>query len=367
MAEISVNQLYKDTRRNLKLTWVAGMAGGDNLLSSETVTKPSLALIGHLNFVHPNRVQVLGCAEMDYLRSLKNKELAVAISNLFSTDLAAVVVANGEAPPAELLGAADEYHTPLFTSPLQSPGLMDVLSHYLAQAVAESASSHGVFIEVQGFGVLIEGSPAIGKSELALELISRGHRLVADDIVDFFRIAPDRIEGRCPALLQDFLEVRGLGVLNIRALFGDNAVKPTKPLDLIVQLEMADTMNPQKLDRLNIKSHSEKILGVKIPKVVIPVAAGRNIAVLVEVAVRNHMLLLRGINGTKQFMQRQHREINRACKNESLLADHALTETAPLAASPAFETPSAPKKLATKPAVAKKTPVVKPTKPKVIA
>ena len=318
MAEISVNQLYKDTRRNLKLTWVAGVAGGDNLLSSETVTKPSLALIGHLNFVHPNRVQVLGCAEMDYLRSLKNKELAGAISNLFSTDLAAVVVANGEAPPPELLSAADEYSTPLFTSPLQSPGLMDVLSHYLAQAVAESDSSHGVFLEVQGFGVLIEGSPAIGKSELALELISRGHRLVADDIVDFFRIAPDRIEGRCPALLQDFLEVRGLGVLNIRALFGDNAVKPTKPLDLIVQLEMADTLNPEKLDRLKIKSHSEKILGVKIPKVVIPVAAGRNIAVLVEVAVRNHMLLLRGINGTKQFMQRQHREINRAYKIENV-------------------------------------------------
>ncbi|HSH73750.1 MAG TPA: HPr(Ser) kinase/phosphatase [Methylophilaceae bacterium] len=317
MAEISVNQLYKDTRRNLKLTWVAGNAGGDNLLSSETVTKPSLALIGHLNFVHPNRVQVLGCAEMDYLRSLKTKELAQAIRNLFSTDLAAVVVANGETPPDALLTAADEYRTPLFTSPLQSPGLMDVLSHYLAQAVAESVSSHGVFIEVQGFGVLIEGSPAIGKSELALELISRGHRLVADDVVDFFRIAPDRIEGRCPALLQDFLEVRGLGVLNIRALFGDNAVKPTKPLDLIVQLEMADTLSPQKLDRLNIKSHNEKILGVKIPKVMIPVAAGRNIAVLVEVAVRNHMLVLRGINGTKQFMQRQHREITRSIKNDS--------------------------------------------------
>jgi HPr kinase/phosphorylase len=314
MAEISVAQLYKDTRRNLKLTWVAGLVGGGNLLTSETVTQPSLALIGHLNFVHPNRVQVLGCAEMDYLRSLKPKETQQAIHNLFSTDLAAVVVANGEAPPEELLAAADQYRTPLFTSPLRSPGLMDVLSHYLAQAVAESASSHGVFLEVQGFGVLIKGNPAIGKSELALELISRGHRLVADDIVDFFRVAPDRLEGRCPALLQDFLEVRGLGVLNIRALFGDNAVKPTKPLDLIIQLEMADTLAPQLLDRLKIKSQQEKILGVKVPKVVVPVAAGRNIAVLVEVAVRNHMLLLRGMNATKQFMQRQSREIARAMK-----------------------------------------------------
>ena len=320
MAEISVGQLYKDTRLPLKLKWVAGLNGGDNLLSSERVTKPSLALIGHLNFVHPNRVQVLGCAEMDYLRSLAEKELQQAIKNLFSTDLAAVVVANGETAPPQLTQAADEYHTPLFTSPLQSPGLMDVLSHYLAQAVAESVGKHGVFIEVQGFGVLIQGNPAIGKSELALELISRGHRLVADDIVDFFRIAPDRLEGRCPELLQDFLEVRGLGILNIRALFGDNAVKPTKPLDLIIQLEMADKMAPELLDRLKIKSQSETILGVKIPKNTIPVAAGRNIAVLVEVAVRNHMLLLRGINGTKQFMQRQQREMSKLTKSTKSVA-----------------------------------------------
>ena len=314
MAEISVAQLFRDTRRNLKLTWVAGLDGGDNLLTSETVTKPSLALIGHLNFVHPNRVQVLGCAEMDYLRSLQANNLHSAINNLFSTDLAAVIVANGETPPPELEAAADQHATPLFTSPLRSPGLMDVLSHYLAQAVAESASFHGVFIEVQGFGVLIQGNPAIGKSELALELISRGHRLVADDIVDFFRVAPDRLEGRCPQLLQDFLEVRGLGVLNIRALFGDNAVKPTNPLDLIIHLAAAETLAPETLDRLKMKSQHEKILGVRVPKFTIPVAAGRNIAVLVEVAVRNHMLLLRGINGTRQFMQRQQREMARAAK-----------------------------------------------------
>jgi HPr kinase/phosphorylase len=317
MAEISVDKLYRDTRRNLKLTWVAGLSGGSNTLSSDTVSKPSLALIGHLNFVHPNRVQVLGCAEMDYLRSLKSKEMLQAIGNLFSTDLAAIVVANGEKPPPELLDAANVEETPLFTTPLQSPSLMDVLSHYLSQAVAESISFHGVFMEVQGFGVLIKGDPAIGKSELALELISRGHRLIADDIIDFYKVAPDKLEGRCPKLLQDFLEVRGLGILNIRELFGDNSVKPTKPLDLIIQLEHADKLAPQLLDRLKINAQQEKILGVKISKVMIPVAAGRNIAVLVEVALRNHMLLLRGINGTKQFMQRQNREMKKNLQNKS--------------------------------------------------
>jgi HPr kinase/phosphorylase len=305
MAQINVAELYKNTRIKLKLNWIAGLEGGVNQLLSEKVTKPSLALIGHLNFVHPNRVQVLGCAEMDYLRSLSIIAMQQAISNLYSTDLAAVVVANGEKPPKELIVAANSHNTPLFTSPMQSPQLMDLLSHYLKQAMAENTSLHGVFIEVQGFGVLIQGSPAIGKSELALELITRGHRLIADDIVDFYRISPERVEGRCPALLQDFLEVRGLGILNIRALFGDNSVKPTKPLDLIIRLELADILNPQTLDRLNAKTQHEKVLDVSIPKVVIPIAAGRNISVLVEVAVRNHILLLRGVNATQQFTKRQ--------------------------------------------------------------
>lgn len=312
MAQINVAELFKQTRRKLKLNWVAGVDGGSKTLSSDTVTKPSLALIGHLNFVHPNRVQVLGCAEMDYLRSLPRFEADKSIANLYSTDLAAVIVANGEDVPESLLSAADRHLTPLFTSPLRSPELMDILRHFLAQAVADSISLHGVFMEVQGFGALIKGDAAIGKSELALELVSRGHRLIADDIVDFFRISPERVEGRCPALLQDFLEVRGLGILNIRALFGDNSVKPTKPLDLIIHLEMADKLAPQLLDRLNCKVETEQVLGVKVPKVHIPIAAGRNIAVLVEVAILNHMLLLRGINATKQFTQRQQREMKKS-------------------------------------------------------
>lgn len=312
MAQINVAELFKQTRRKLKMNWVAGLNGGSNTLTSGTVTKPSLALIGHLNFVHPNRVQVLGCAEMDYLRSLQTTNAARAIENLYSTDLAAVIVANGESVPDTLMAAANKHHTPLFTSSLRSPELMDILSHFLAQAVAESISMHGVFMEVQGFGALIKGDAAIGKSELALELISRGHRLIADDVVDFFRISPERIEGRCPALLQDFLEVRGLGILNIRAMFGDNSVKPSKPLDLIIQLEMADKLSPQLLDRLNMKTQHEEVLGVKVSKVIIPIAAGRNIAVLVEVAIRNHMLLLRGINATKQFTARQQREMKKA-------------------------------------------------------
>jgi len=312
MAEINVAELFKQTHRKLKMKWIAGKNGGANALNSHAVSKPSLALIGHLNFVHPNRVQVMGCAEMDYIRSLKPEAATLAIENLYATDLAAVVVANNEAVPALLVDAANLHNTPLFTSPIQSPQLMELMGHFLAQAVAENISMHGVFIEVQGFGALITGDAAMGKSELALELITRGHRLIADDIVDFYRISPEKIEGRCPPILQDFLEVRGLGVLNIRFLFGDNAVKPTKPLDLIIHLEMATKESLLQIDRLSADRQHQTVLGVPIPKIQIPIAAGRNIAVLVEVAIRNHMLLLRGVDSTKQFTQRQRREMRKS-------------------------------------------------------
>jgi len=307
MQQISVRQMFEETGERLALKWVAGSEGGTRLLTSDTVQKPTLALIGHLNFVHPNRVQVLGCAEMDYLRSLDEAGLNQAIGNLFSTELAAVIVANGEEVPAILLDTANRTEVPLFTSNLASPFLMNILNHYLTQVLAESTSVHGVFLEVQGMGVLITGDSAIGKSELALELVTRGHRLIADDIVEFFLVSPDTLEGRCPALLQDFLEVRGIGILNIRELFGETSVKLKKNLRLIIRLEKLANIHASGQDRLQLQEYSEEILGVMVPQVRIPVASGRSIAVLVEVAVRNHILRLRGINSTLEFMARHEK------------------------------------------------------------
>ena len=309
MPQITVQKLFDETQQQLGLNWAAGHQGGGRLLTCETVQKPSLALIGHMNFVHPNRVQVLGCAEMDYLRSLTSESLEKAIHNLFSTELAAIIIANGEQPPQVVLEASNRTQTPLFTSSQPSPTLMNVLSHYLTLALAEYTSKHGVFLEVVGMGVLITGDSAIGKSELALELISRGHRLVADDIVDLYQVAPDTLEGRCPTMLQDYLEVRGLGILNIRSLFGEIAVKPKKNLKLIVHLEKLKDNEAFLRDRLEMHASSETLMGIEIPKVRIPVAAGRNLAVLVEVAVRNHILHLRGINSAQQFIERQQQNI----------------------------------------------------------
>ena len=311
---ITVADLFRQTGDRLRMSWIAGRGGGDRELTSDTVQKPALALIGHLNFVHPNRVQVLGCAEMDYLRHLSGEGLRQAVANLYEAELAAVVVANGEAVPDELVQAAERTSTPLFTTPESSPDLMRILSHMMTQALAPSTVMHGVFLEVTGLGVLITGDPAVGKSELALELITRGHRLVADDAVEVFSVSPDTLEGRCPNMLQDFLEVRGLGVLNIRKLFGDTAVKHKKNLKLMIHLTPVERWH--EIDRLDMRAHIREILGVAIPEVQIPVAVGRNLAVLVEVAVRNHILKLRGFSASNELVERQRAAIEAASSED---------------------------------------------------
>lgn len=309
-SQVSVETLFRDMAEQLAMQWIAGRDGGKRSLSSETIQKPTLALIGHLNFVHPNRVQVLGCAEMDYLHGLSAPALQDAIDHLFSTELAAIIIANCESIPDVLRDSAERTETPLFTSPLPSPILMSYLGHYLTQRLAEETSLHGVFLEVLGTGVLIKGDAGVGKSELALELISRGHRLVADDVVELKHVAPQTLEGSCPPLIRDFLEVRGLGILNIRFLFGEMAVKPQKNLTLIVELVHPEEVGEVGLNRLDMVASTETILDVAIPKVRIPVAAGRNLAVLVEVAVRNHLLKRRGVNPVEQFIQRQQAAID---------------------------------------------------------
>ncbi|WP_269531269.1 HPr(Ser) kinase/phosphatase [Chitinimonas sp. BJYL2] len=307
MPQITVRQLFIDNAEKLRLTWLAGQSGANNLLSIEAdKQKPAHALVGHLNFVHPNGIQVLGLAEIAYLQSVEPAALKKSLDHLFSTDMAAMIVANGQTAPDVLREACERAHVPLLTSPEQSPYLMDVLRFYLAKALAVSTNLHGVFLDVLEVGVLITGESAMGKSELALELISRGHGLVADDVVELYRIAPDTLEGRCPPLLRDFLEVRGLGVLNIRTIFGETAVRPKKNLKLIIHLtKQAESVTP--LDRLQMQAASQGVLDVPIRKVVLPVAAGRNLAVLVEAAVRNYILQLRGIDSTREFIERHQR------------------------------------------------------------
>jgi HPr kinase/phosphorylase len=184
---------------------------------------------------------------------------------------------------------------------------MWILRPHLARALADSTTVHGVFLDVLGVGVLITGDSGVGKSELALELISRGSGLIADDVVELYRVGPESVEGRCPALLRDFLEVRGLGVLNIRTIFGEAALRPRKNVKLVVRLERPTGSDPAYLERLPLKPGTESLMDVPISRVTIPVAAGRNLAVLTEAAVRNHVLQMRGIDSTREFVERQSR------------------------------------------------------------
>ena len=307
LRQVSVQRLFDDNYERLGLHWKGGRQGGNRVLTSDAELKPTVGQVGHMNLIHPFRLQIMGAAECTYLRGLPRAEAAASIGRLFTPELIAVVVANGEEVPEHVLDECNRHHVALFTSPQPSPHLVDVIRLYLARVLAESTTLHGVFLDVLEMGVLITGASAIGKSELALELISRGNGLVADDIVELYRISPDTVEGRCPAVLRDFLEVRGIGVLNIRTIFGETAVRPRKLLKLIVHLEDHGHEAFTDLDRLQVNATYQDVLSVPIRKVTIPVAAGRNLAVLVEAAVRNFVLNQRGIDSTKEFIERQQK------------------------------------------------------------
>lgn len=312
MLQVNVTRLHDDNRESLQLAWIAGQDGSTAVRREAAA---SAALIGHLNLTHPNSIQVLGSYEASMFGAFSPSAQAEFVSKLFTGPLTAVIVADGISAPAEIVGGARFSHTPLFATPLAAPSVIETLARYLAKALAEKTTRHGVFMDVLGLGVLVTGESGVGKSELGLELISRGHGLVADDVVEITRVAPKILEGRCPPVLKDFIEVRGLGLLNVRTIFGETAVRPKMRLKLIVHLEKP-TMGGTEIERLPLTEQSEDILGTTVRKVVIPVAAGRNLAVLLEAAVRNYILHLRGIDSTAEFIARQREAIEYDGSNE---------------------------------------------------
>ncbi|MCA3069147.1 MAG: HPr kinase/phosphorylase [Rhodocyclaceae bacterium] len=305
MPRVSATQLFEDTRGKLQLAWAGGHASPANWLDSERINASAQGLIGHLNVIHPNWIQVLSPTEIRHLDELGPEGAAQVLDKLASSDLACVIVSDGQAVPPPILAMAEARPVPLLSTPLTSIQVMWIMRPYLARALAEYTEMHGVLLDVLDVGVMITGQSGVGKSELALELISRGHGLIADDVVELYRIAPNIIEGRCPAMLKDFLEVRGLGMLSIRTIFGETAIRIKKNLKLIVELQRASAEQMAGLDRLPLRPERASVLGVPVRKVILPVAAGRNLAVLTEAAVRNFVLELRGFDSTQEFMRRQ--------------------------------------------------------------
>ena len=309
MAQVNIRQLFDDKQERLALSWVAGPDGADKILDSELVNAANRGLIGHLNLIHSSWVQVLSDTELNYLQALSPAALNKALAQLEHGGALCIIIAGTDRVPQMLTDYADRSHTPLFRSPLQSVHLMWLVRHYLVKALAESTTRHGVFLDVLGVGVLITGDSGIGKSELGLELITRGNGLVADDVTELHRVSPETLEGRCPELLRDFLEVRGLGMLNIRTMFGETAVRRKKGLKLIVHMHRPPGGDVSQLERLPLQASHEDILGVKISTVTIPVVAGRNLAVLVEAAARNFVLQMRGIDTTQEFISRHEQKM----------------------------------------------------------
>ena len=305
---VSADVLFEEFRNSLKLVWLAGLGASARRFDEEAVraARSGADLVGYLNYVHPFRAQVLGEREIKYLINGTEDDCKRRVARIVTLEPPVLILADDQTAPDALLSMCERAQIPLFATHESSAFVIDVVRAYLSKHFATRTTMHGVFMDILGLGVLITGESGLGKSELGLELISRGNGLVADDAVDLFRINQTTIEGKCPDLLQNLLEVRGIGLLDIRAIFGETAVRRKMRLKLIVHLVRKETLE-RDYERMPYQPLTQDVLGVPVLKVVIQVVAGRNIAVLVEAAVRNTILQLRGIDTYQEFVERHRR------------------------------------------------------------
>ena len=308
-APLQAQTVFEAIEAVLDLHWLGGISGAERILWSSV--EASAPLYGRLNWIQAARLQILGPDEGAFLNRLTPAARAELIGCLFNFPTGAILVC-GEPRLAEALRPeADAVSVPLWYSPAALAVVMDRLDSY-RHGLEASTVVHGELLEVFGMGLLLTGGSGIGKSELALELVSRGHRLVADDTPTLIRVAPDILEGACPPTLSDLLEVRGLGILNIRRMFGDSAIKRNKRVRLIIHLVRLEDIAPSAESRLQGLRDTRVILGVGVPAITLPIAPGRNLAVLVECAVRDHILRLGGYCAEQDVIARKEKAMTRA-------------------------------------------------------
>ncbi len=307
---ITISDFLKHAPAELALRVLAGERNlPEREISTARIQKLGLALAGFTNHVRPGRVQIIGQSEVWFLDHLETDERRAAISRLALERISCILVTKEIAPPAELIEMAEEAGLPLLQTPLVSWAAISLVTEYLQSALAPRELRHGVLLAAYGLGVLIEGESGIGKSECALDLIMRGHRLIADDVVEVRRTASDQLLGGAPEMLREHMEIRGLGIINVRELFGVAAISVRKPIGLVIRLER--WMQTKEVDRLGIDERSIEILGVKVPHVILPVSPGRNLSTLVETALRVHLLRIRGSNAAQQFAARHAEMLKR--------------------------------------------------------
>jgi len=307
---LTVRALLDDPALGLTVRLVAGAGGLEREITHPRIQKSGLAMVGHLHGLHPNRVQVLGETEMSYAETLNAEGQGSAARLLFSPGLACVLVTRGVEPPRAFRDEAERTSTPLVVCAERSSSAITALHTLLDERLAPRSRIHGVLVDVFEVGVLLLGESGIGKSECALELVLSGHRLVADDVIECDFRPPGMIFGQSAALLRHHIEVRGLGILNIKDLYGVTAIRERKRIDLVVKLELEQADGA--FDRIGLDDHHQEILGVPIREVSLPVRPGRNMSSIIEIAARNELLRHAGHHPARELVQRIENGLIRA-------------------------------------------------------
>ncbi len=307
MDSIKVARLLEEEDFDLRLTLLAGRSGLDRRISHNRVQKHGLALAGFFRHIHPERIQVFGNTELEFFGTLSPQRQVEVADGFFAQPLACVIVTKGLQVPASMLEAAERNGCPLMVSSHLSSTFIVRIQDFLEEALTASTSLHGVLLDVFGIGILLLGKSGIGKSECALDLVMKGHRLVADDIVDIKRKKRDSVYGSGSEIIKHHMEIRGLGIINIKDLFGIAAVRDRKKIELVVELVEWDPHT--EYDRLGIEERTFTILDVAVPMLVVPVRPGRNMTTIIEVAARNQLLKVQGHHSAREFQERLNREI----------------------------------------------------------
>ncbi len=315
MSSLLVQELEQDQTFHLGLTLVAGRKGLKKGIAHPQVQKMGLAMAGFTRFINPKRLQVIGNSEAAYFRTLTTEVQEKVLREICNLDLSCLVVTRNLEIPEILVQEADEKGIPLFRTNLSSTDFIDRVTKFLEEKLAPSQSLHGVLMDVFGVGVLILGKSGIGKSECALDLILRGHRLVADDMVSIQKRFPGVLVGSGFEIIQHHMEVRGLGIINIKSLFGLESIREQKKVELVLELVEWDTQ--QEYDRLGFEERKYAILGVELPMLRVPVSPARNLTTIIEVAARNHLLKVRGYDSALEFEKRLLRTMEEKANHQS--------------------------------------------------
>ena len=289
----------RDFETELKLTTLVPPSKAEWDIRTPDLNRPGMQFCGFYEFFPFERPQVIGKAEMAYLEEQTESSRKEILERYFSHPIPCLIICRGLIPPPDVLTVAESHHVPVYSSPLVTSKFVALAIHYLNRSLAPHMTRHGVLLDVYGVGVFLSGKSGVGKSEAALELVKRGHQLVADDVVDICRISDDRLIGTCPEKVRYLMEIRGIGVIDIKAMYGIGAVAFSKSIDLIIELETWD--ENKAYDRIGLQDDEIEIMGVRVPHQTMPIKPGRNLAIIVEVAARNFSLKRAGYNAAREL------------------------------------------------------------------